>query len=198
MLSLLNIPKDSVLAIYNYGSRVYGTETNDSDYDYIIVVQNGIKIESQHQGLINYTIYSESSFKESLLNHEISCLECLFLPKKFISIDYHFDFKLDLHKLRNSISQKASNSWVKANKKMTIEKDKDIWSGKKSLFHSLRILNFGIQIATTGIITDYHAANHLWTEISEDGNQSWDHFSAKYKKIYNQLKSEFREICPKS
>jgi hypothetical protein len=60
---------------------------------------------------------------------------------------------------------KAGNSFAKAGKKLDVEKEH--YKGKKSLFHSLRILMFGIQIAKAGRITNYGEANDLWKEIKQ-------------------------------
>lgn len=79
--------------------------------------------------------------------------------------------------------------------------------GKKSLFHSLRILMFGIQIAQFGKIVNYEEvcsdlmklirkANELWKEIDSDPSVEWDHYHQKYKKEFNRLKSKFREVAP--
>ena len=80
---------------------------------------------------------------------------------------------------------------------MTIEKDFDLYRGQKSLFHSLRIMMFGIQIARDGRITDYHEANHLWDEIYKMGNCGWPVYVEKYKELSNKLHSDFVALCPK-
>ena len=192
---------DNVYALYPYGSRVYGTDQPDSDYDYILVSEdagNGEMI----QGDKNYKCMSPAHFQKLLDEHNISALECLFLPEELVIVHpkVPWTFKLDKLKLRRSISAKANHSWVKAKKKLIFPYD---WAtdetrrGQKSLFHSFRILNYGIQIAKDGKITNYAAANDIFEEIMTDPNISWDNYEAKWKKRHNFLFSEFRKLAPK-
>ncbi len=156
----------SVLNIYIYGSRVYGTYTEKSDYDYIVVVdtqENAQKLEPCARGENeDFTIYTKEQFEEQVANHEISALECLFLSQEnIIKKTVEFPFTLDLEKLRPAISQKSSNSWVKAKKKFIVDKDYAPYIGQKSAWHSLRILDFGCQLARYGKITNYKETNAL-------------------------------------
>jgi hypothetical protein len=107
---------------------------------------------------------------------------------------HKFHFKLNNSLLRNEISAKSSNSWVKASKKLTVEKNSE-YIGKKSLWHSLRIVIFGIQIATKGKIVDYTAANYLYNEIINSGNDDWSYYKDKYQSVFNGLCTEFRKWC---
>jgi len=134
-------------------------------------------------------------FQELLDQHKIFCLECFFLPSECILLEKHkFHFKLNNSLLRNEISAKSSNSWVKASKKLTVEKNSE-YIGKKSLWHSLRIVIFGIQIATKGKIVDYTAANYLYNEIINSGNDDWSYYKDKYQSVFNGLCTEFRKWC---
>jgi len=179
--------------VFPYGSRVYGTNSETSDYDYIIVSSIGYDPPKP-----NITYYSKKEFQDKINEHEISALECIFLPGEYYQeISKQFTFELDLPKLRSSISSKASNSWVKAKKKFTIEKDKDIYIGKKSLFHSLRIIDFGIQIARYKKIVDYSCTNDIWFEIRDNPSEDYNDYKTKYQPIYNSKMTEFRKLAPK-
>ncbi len=186
--------------IYSYGSRVYGTHTENSDFDYIVVSDTQIPHQQIDKENTNYTIYSMEEFYKQIREYEISALECLFLPANQIiknsqPIQPPSDF--DLGKLRSSISAKASNSFVKAKKKFIVEKDRNIYVGKKSLFHSLRIPIFGCQLATSGKITNYAAANHYWPDILNNPSENWEDYHKIYKPIHNKEMTEFRKHCPK-
>ncbi len=183
--------------IYQYGSRVYGTIRENSDYDVIIIADNFNNVECD-EGTVYGTIYSSSQFQQLINDHEISVLECLFLSgDKIIKKEADFDFNLNLSTLRRSISAKSSNSWVKAKKKLTIEKDFNRDVALKSLFHSMRIIEFGRQIATHGKIIDYSSANHLHSEVFSYDTNDWDFFKNKYQSIYNSMMSDFRKVAPK-
>lgn len=190
-----------VINCYPYGSRVYGTNSFKSDYDFIIVVDNSQHDkDSMDSSYHNYnaTIYSENSFNEQLNNHKIGAFECISLDKELcLKHTKSFNIKINKNILRESISEKASHSFVKAKKKFEVEKDKNIYIAKKSLFHSLRIINFGIQIAKNNKITDFSSSNYLWEEISNFESEDWNFYKSKYQKVFNELISEFRLLAPK-
>jgi predicted nucleotidyltransferase len=194
---------DNVLGVYQYGSRVYGTFSDRSDYDFIMIVDeldrdgNACGSDQVEQNNLSLNIYEKAHFNELLQRHSIQALEVLFLDQKFIlQNSILFPFKLNKEELRKSLSEKSDNSWVKAKKKFMVEKDYDPYIAKKSLFHSLRILNFGIQIAKNAKIIDYQAANHYWTELNDNSSQNWNDYNELYKQEYNRLKSEFRLLAP--
>ena len=218
--TLATILKDEhTLLAFDYGSVVYGTLTEFSDHDVVAVVDDEIDLSGYTNGLFEFhwdehplcpehlrnqdwQFVNESRWIEIIKNHGILWLECYSLPKEHIikgdpSV-YMKYFTLDRWLLRkNVISPIASNAWAKTGKKMTVEKDFDLYRGQKSLFHSLRIMMFGIQIAKFGKITDYSEANYLWDEIYKMGNCGWDVYQAKYKELTNKLHSEFVALCPK-
>ena len=200
---------EHILLQYHYGSVVYGTMTEKSDVDIICVVDDVIDLSDAVNGMWEFHVGDNLDFqfvnlkrwKEMVANHHIWWLECYGLDRQYIikgnPEDYMQYFKLDKWKLRQVISQIASNAWAKADKKMTVEKDFDLYRGQKSLFHSLRILMFGIQIAWKGRITDYTEANWLWDEIYAMGDCGWLVYAEKYKALSNKLHSDFVALCPK-
>lgn len=179
-----------IIKLYEYGSTVYGTANKDSDIDYIAVVESD---EDLLYGVRNdycdYTVYSESMFIKAIKDHKASVLECIFQHE---NDEYRKYFKLDTEKLRREFSAIASNSYVKCKKKL---KDGDIMIGLKSLFHSLRILEFGIQIARFEKIINYSMANHYLDSIMDIG-ADWNKLHATFKPIHNNLKSSFKLHAP--
>jgi predicted nucleotidyltransferase len=195
LISKAKLNENDLVAVYCYGSRVYGNYNAHSDYDFIVVTKNKPN-EQYSDNLININFYTPEEHQARLDEHEISALECLFLAPEFVWFEKtKFKFKLDLNKLRHALSAKSSNSWVKAKKKLTVEKDYDFNVGRKSLFHSMRIITFGIQIATDGKITNYSASNDLYSEIMDC--YTWDEMFEEYKVEYNNLCSAFRKVAPK-
>ena len=198
-----------VLLAFRYGSSVYGTMTEKSDKDIICVVDDVIDLSDSVNGMWefrigekdDYQFVNVSRWKSMIAAHHIWWLECYGLEADNVlkgnPSDYMQYFTLDKWTLRKVISQIASNAWAKAGKKMTIEKDYDLYRGQKSLFHSLRIMKFGIQIAKYGKITDYHEANALWDEIYAMCECGWDIYKEKYKPLANKLRSELTALCPK-
>jgi predicted nucleotidyltransferase len=182
---------EKILKVYNYGSRVYGCHTEKSDYDKIIIVEsdNDNLYYSVNMTNLNITVYSEALFIKKIQEHRIDALECIFQDKNDPYLKY---FELDKEKLRRAISAVSSNSFVKCKKKLA---QGDVYIGKKSLFHSLRILGFGIQIALTGKIVNYSYYNKYLTEIMSMGDD-WEELKAKYQPIYNKAKSNFKLYAP--
>ena len=91
--------------IYGFGSRVYNTYDDFSDYDYLLVGAslnehtefNPIKDD------MNVHIITPDKFKEGLESHQMHYLECIFAPEKFIlqeKINYKKDFSLDKNRLK--------------------------------------------------------------------------------------------------
>ena len=196
LIKRIKIDDKDILNVYQYGSRVYKTNRNESDWDFIIVLNNKTN-EQFSDNLINVNYYTPLEFEERLNNHEISALECHFLPEEFKWKELlHYSFKLDLVKLRHALAAKSSNSFSKAHKKLTVPKDYDLNIGKKSLFHAFRIISFGIQIAEEERIFNYSECNDLFNEIMSAYN-NWDSLFEIYKPRYNELCSNFRLLAPK-
>lgn len=185
--------EEKVLKTYRYGSRVYRCNTDKSDYDFIMIVKSDnpylyYSVNNDHAGC-NFTVYSEQMFLKRMDEHHISVLECIFQD----SYDkYAKDFMLDKAKLRKAISSVASNSYIKCKKKI---RDGEEYIGLKSLFHSLRILNFGIQIALYGKIVNYSSANIFLNMIMEIG-ADWEALHAKFRPIFNAMKTLFKKLAP--
>lgn len=191
---------EDLLSVFPYGSRVYGTANENSDYDFIVVSRDGSAKNdfAVTQENLSCHFYDETSFQEQLSKHKISALECFFLPPGKLELNKkNFIFKLNLETLRSSISEKASHSWVKSKKKFEVEKDKDVYIAKKSLFHSFRIIDFGTQIASQGKIVNYSSCNDLWEDIYTDPSEQWDTYKEKYQELFNARMTEFRKFAPK-
>ncbi len=200
ILSQNGISESKILNIYMYGSRVYGTASEKSDHDFIIIISSSSKgnyfqiIDDD----INITIYDLPNFIVRLNNHDIDALECLFLSDEHkIQENIAIKSNIDLAKLRHSFSKMSSNSWVKAKKKFIVKKDYNPYIGKKSLFHSMRILMFGCQIAKHGKITNYSEANYVWERLLLM-NDDYMTISKYFKPGYNALGTLFRGVAPKN
>lgn len=186
-----------------YGSRVYGTHQENSDYDFLCVINgNDLPTGTEYAAEnLNITVYQHVDFQKQLDIHKIHALEAYFLTPEIMARYKEYPvgvpklkFKLDLVQLRHSLSEKSSHSFVKAKKKIEVEKD--FYVGWKSLFHAMRILKFGIRIATDNKIV-YDEANFLWDEIRTCQQYNWAYFKEKYQTVINDLSTEFKKVAPK-
>ncbi|AUS02875.1 hypothetical protein NVP2275O_294 [Vibrio phage 2.275.O._10N.286.54.E11] len=208
-----NFPYRSA-GMFNYGSKVYGNK-KPSDIDVIAVFVGNVDYCEQHKvedinnigTFIDVTLYSEKTFLEKVNEHEISILECVFAKKKniLVPISLYLErqlkhFVIDKSTLRRAISKKASNSYVKAKKKLLVEADYDLECSLKSLWHSIRILDFGSQLAESSTIDEFDSVNWIFKDILDtyiSTECNWEEIHKKYKPIYNEFASTFRETCPK-
>lgn len=185
-----------VFNVYIFGSRVYGTSSNDSDWDIIMVANNSVESTEIRRGLYNIHVYTPDKFKADLDWHRINNLECIYAPdwaklKETIKYD---NFKIEPIKLRHAISHISSNSWVKCKKKLNVAGD--YYTGIKSLFHSIRIPMFGAQIMQHGKITDFSCANFIWNKLKKD-RWNWERIEDEFKLLHNSVLTEFRKNAPK-
>lgn len=188
-----HFPKNKGWALF--GSSIYGTTNSQSDID-IIVIDDDLKGQTRHQGGYDIQFISEVTFRNKLRECEIKILEFFFTDKKQLKIKVS-EKDINWNNLRSSISERSSHSFVKAKKKF---KDQEFYIGKKSLFHSLRILKFGIQLATHKKIVDFSGANELLIPILShpQDSESLDSLLAQHKLIYNELHSQFKLLSPKN
>lgn len=200
---------DNTILMFPFGSTVYGTTTEQSDEDWIAVVRDDIDdFEDCYDNKwlyttdnLDITFLNENKWLEMIDKHHIYVLEGLSLPDNKVLIGdmekYRQLFKLDKWKLRQTISAIAENAYAKCHKKLTVEKDFDKYRAQKSIFHSIRILDFGKQIAEHGKIIDYSSCNNFWEEIYNLDSADWEVYKQKYKPLLNRMRSEFVALCPK-
>lgn len=194
---------ESALNVWVYGSRVYGTVDANSDWDFIAVVDKSPFTDAEVTRKfphMDVSVYSATQWRKLLVDHEMGALECLWLPPHCVLLsnkDWLSEFKLDLQALRHSVSAQVGNSWVKANKKLSVEADFAPRIAKKSLFHVFRILDFALQIGRDGRITDYSSCNETWASIMKDESTDWAHYKSLYQKRYNTARSAFKQVAPK-
>ena len=178
-----------------FGSRVYGTHTDNSDWDIIIVAKNSVESIEIKSDLYNIHIYTPDKFKQDLDWHMPKNLECHFAPDwAKLKEDLKFDFKLNIPKIRHATSHVSSNSWVKCKKKLQIVNEYNI--GVKSLFHAIRIPMFSTQIVNFGEIRYFQCANWVWYKIKEK-EWNWEDLDKEFRELHNSTLSDFRKVTTK-
>ncbi|KAL0483589.1 hypothetical protein AKO1_011433 [Acrasis kona] len=191
----------------------------------------GSAIIHYHSESVDATIFREFSFLNAINYFYIPAIESLSLQtiphikSKYVwklTIDYKIpDINLAHNKslLRRSFSAVSDNSFVKCRKKITLHPEQE-YVGRKSLWHSLRILLFGCQVAEHNQIINFQEANALYKDIVVDeipcddlvfssvpppdnctsweqrAVWKWEQYKKKYTVMKNQLKSRFKSLAP--
>jgi hypothetical protein len=197
ILKELNITGE-VIAIFPYGSRVYGTAGRDSDNDFIIVMKSGMldngafrnNAISNENKSIQGVVYSRGGFIDAINNYEIGALECLSLdPDDVILKKWPFKVqKWDETAMVKAIISKASASRHNADQQC---KNGNQWIGKKGMYHALRILTFGLQLKEHQKIVDFEACNEMHAEMMGVEDEEFD--TRDYYYTFDWLLKELRK-----
>ena len=232
----INIKKEEILGIYIYGSRLWKIDNEKSDLDYVIIIsdnsdiwkyQNSKKDQYEEKGYIlnesediDLHILSETKYKEMVNKANELALSIYYQENPILKYNFNLELKKDKTKLHNylvslrkSFSTKANNSYVKSKKKLTIEKN--LILSVKSMFHSLRLLDFGYHIAKYEIekSTQNIEKNKLLFDIEEItknykkelkelhilfSSNNWEEIHQLMKPKFNKKASLFKKIAPKN
>lgn len=116
---------ERIVNVYQWGSRVYGTNSPTSDWDFVIAVTHSYPSHDTYEILpkdatsskektfptwvyeiymdkeINATMIDVSKFQRMVIEHRLEILEAFFLPDKYKWQEKHkFQFDCDLDVLR--------------------------------------------------------------------------------------------------
>lgn len=217
------------------GSVIYGTCHDGSDIDELWIVpdlncfadQYGYEIgddgylhieyksgNGDREIIFDIQVMSYEQFVKLVDNYDIMAIEALYsshpLDENHEAID-HLRYKtIDTWKLRQSISAVCNNSWAKFHKKLTVEKDYNLYIGLKSLFHVLRMYRYGTQLARYGKIVDFTcdegSSLETWSlkkqydfiiGLPSQGCESYELIKSATQPLRNHYASELKKYCPK-
>jgi predicted nucleotidyltransferase len=205
----------NISVVEHYRSTVYGTITKRSDMDIIAICDSQEDLYDVYQSkdypeLFEYSrdvdlhLISLKTFQELLNKHHIMALETYY--QMYEDDKKLFTFTLDLDTLRRKVSAVVNNSWSKARKKLDIPEEDD-YLGLKSLFHSIRILSYGIDIARDNKIDfknvlidgEKISCSNFWKQLQYEYSQGfrWKEFKAEYTSLQNANATTFRLLAPK-
>jgi len=201
IIDIIKIHPLKVRNIYLYGSRVYGNARDDSDYDFMVIACTMLdKQEIRHENL-NIHVHIPNVFLDGLKEYQTQYLECIYAPdfaklqEKLVQPDKNFSLKLDMLKYKGM--NQSFSAFHKAKLRII---DGDIYRGVKSLWHSIRILDFFKQIIENERIVDFTSSNHYWDMILNDleehgdgGDDDWDFYKAKYLPIKIELEKYLKK-----
>jgi hypothetical protein len=201
--------------IYLTGSRVYGTNTEKSDYDIYMIVsdkyfkkfskKNSNLGEEEYECLyfgenLNINLYSKSLFQKKLNENWLQALMCFYSEEEnCLMRKFEFEIEICFRKLGRSVIGESGKHYEMARRKWNQENS---YNSKKYLVHSFRDFMFGIQIAKVFKIVDFKCANDLYFEIMNESllftsyqeMVEWEKYDEKYHKVYETLKEKFQDL----
>ncbi|MFA5313542.1 MAG: nucleotidyltransferase domain-containing protein [Methanomassiliicoccales archaeon] len=191
ILEITKLHPLKVRNIYLFGSRVYGSSKETSDYDIMVVAAHVLSKDQFSDGKYNISVHVPNVFEDDLRAHDIIALECLWAPdfaRLQEKIDYARTFVLDIGKFKVKLLSQSHDAWYRAKMSM---RESDILRGQKRVGHALKILLFGIQIANFGKIVDFTEVSSLYNEIAQSNQFEWEYFREKYLPIKRELEQKF-------
>jgi len=200
MLERLELNVEQALVVYLVGSRAWGTATERSDFDFVIVMDENYytpqgAVQLQRPG-IDAAVYNVIAFEKGLDEHNCFLLACLSLPPENVWLQKRtFETNISPYKLRTAVSAEASRTWCKAKKKNLEENNPAL--SKKDVIHCLRELKFGIQLAKYGHIRNFGTANKYVHEMASDTSVDWNEYGKKWQVTYNKLSSKLKKAVAK-
>jgi hypothetical protein len=164
LLRFLRLDDWQVMRVCRAGSRVYGTAGPGSDEDFVVVAR-GVKPDLVRGPSLSVILYTPEGFMNSVEEHAVFALECLYLPPEHRLRDPvpPLTFKLDRKRLARTALSRAQADLDKSASLAGATR-------QKRLFHALRVLDFAGQILRTGKIENYLVAPLL--EIAGDEEQA--------------------------
>lgn len=226
----LLLKDNNITNITIYGSFCYGTFCpKQSDIDLLCIIDNKESFINTYWSFIKKQEDNDNEFSVNEKMNKSKNIEIHFYTKEewlnqiqqnteFVYEVYFSKYNLkctwdwkgllkkDIFKIRKEFSSKASNSFVKCKKKILIEskkgdKEKNIYIGKKSLWHSLKIFTFGIELIEFNTIhlKNQTLLNHYYNimNLKLEDIELWNQLNINYKPLFNQLHSEFKLLSTK-
>ncbi|MDC0740379.1 nucleotidyltransferase domain-containing protein [Polyangium mundeleinium] len=193
LIAVLRISRAEIRAAYRVGSRVYGTAGPGSDEDFLVVLgKSGQRQDLAFAEGLNVVIHGVATFQDALDDQSVFALECHFAQPAHVLVAARppFRYTLDRKKLAASAIGKSTADWQKAKKRFADEPA----PSRKKAFHALRVPVFALQVAKTGKITDYAAANHFLAELREGPDDDFAWYEKKLGPTREALCAELTKL----
>lgn len=189
--------EEEVVAIYRYGSQVYGTASKYSDHDYVIVAKSTLNsgafknnAVSNKDYTIQGTLYSRAGFQDAINTYQMPAMECMSLADEDIVLK-KWPFKVREWKQDEMVKQViklASASRHIADKNA---KHDHMEQSKRGMFHALRILHFGLQLKEHQKIVNFGECNALYHNIINIDEDEFD--TRDWYEMFDNLKKKLEE-----
>lgn len=179
----------NVLNVYIVGSHLWGSCHKHSDWDVVVVLDklSTPKPLNLHKSNLEAFILSLEQYSELIQAHSMQVLITLWLPAHCIlreKINPRERFQLSRPTLAASLEHSKERDLRIAEKHFH---KKDPKQSKKVLLHCIRYLCLGAQLASSGTISDYAAANEYRDLILGSYSTHWSDLLASTRHIIDQL-----------
>lgn len=197
----LSLSPSNVLCVFVVGSRLWGTASYDSDWDFTIVLRRFKKRRSFiHSGNIDACVLDVDEYRERVLkHHHFTDVYTLWLPPSHVwlsSIDLRREFSscLDPRRFVSSIEDISSRDWRVSEKMWGKGKTH---KAKKIIVHSLAMAILSTRIISSGelVPADYSCGYEHYCEIMGglDDDASWDDLRASFHPQHESLMQRLRD-----
>jgi hypothetical protein len=195
VVKALQLDSEKIQAIYQFGSRLYQSHTENSDYDLFIIYDDSVDsiIESTEYNISGHLLCVKK-FKESLDSHNAVITPMLWIDKQFIIFEndelfnIRKSFMIDLKKLERGYLREENICLLKSKRLYSSDKKKSL----KNLVHGIRYLMFALQISKNGKIDDYTVANSYYQKMISLEFDSWQEYMNEFKEFYDNLHEELK------
>lgn len=204
VLDRLKLQDKDVLNVYVMGSRLWGTVTNSSDWDILIVHQcsDAPGHKTAHCGDIDASLLHCDEYRKRLSEHHFLEIVTVWMPLEYVwkeKFDPKTVFNLDPQVLLASVFTESERDWTMAQK--VIRKAEQM-RGAKIIVHCFRELLLSTQIVEQGRIVDWRVATHYYDEMKEymwsndsssSGETMWSHYDTVYGVEWQRLRTALQQ-----
>eukprot|EP01124_Arcella_intermedia_P016743 TRINITY_DN23352_c0_g1_i1.p1 TRINITY_DN23352_c0_g1~~TRINITY_DN23352_c0_g1_i1.p1 ORF type:complete len:216 (-),score=46.60 TRINITY_DN23352_c0_g1_i1:120-767(-) len=199
-LERLGVAKSSkdanVISFFILGSRLWGTDNSNSDWDLLIVVDTLPRSSEKgflsiHHGNLDALVITKQLYLQRI--EEGSFLEvitCFLKNTKFSLLD-HLSPKCTTPKpvFIDHVTKTLKRDWDMAKKYL----DKgNLPRAKKTLVHTARVILITDQIIKHGKVIDFTVANEYYYNLLYCEETNWSHYEKSFgptlKQLFQQLK----------
>lgn len=192
--NIVIVPDDTLFCFEEETENIYGDERIHSlkTHYFPRVLRNGENDSDDIYMSFNTKMIRESDFNDMVLECFPLAVECLSLSKELADKNAGY-FLSEKKKIMDSFSNYSLKFWNNSfeNMKKTGKID------RKSLFNSIRLIDFATQVLMCGYIFDFTSCRQLWIGLmmeSEDVTDI-DYIKVKYSQIRNTYMQKMIEYC---
>jgi predicted nucleotidyltransferase len=197
IVEVLDIQKDKILGIYQYGSRLHQCHSENSDFDLFIVydVEKINKIEENEKYNISGHIMDPHTYKIYIENHDAVIILTLWMKNEQIIFETEEMLKfrksvfIDIKRIERSFLDVERMCLLRSKRYFNNDKKKSL----KNFVHGIRFLIFGNKIVNNGEIDDYTYGNEYFDEIMNFKFNSWEECYQQVKPIFDKKRKEMKD-----